>query len=49
MMVLLNLLRQNISVKLHSIQMLKQFFLQLGEAGAVRSFDILNLDIINGG
>ena len=29
--------------------MLKQFPLQLGEAGAASSFDILNLDIINGG
>ena len=29
------------------ILMLKQFPLHLGEAGAARSFDILNLDINN--
>ena len=29
--------------------MLKQFALQCGEAGAAASFDILNLEIINGG
>ena len=32
-MVLFNLLQQNISVKLDIIQILKQFSLQLGEAG----------------
>ena len=34
MMVRFNLLQQNISVELHMIEMLKQFSLQLGEAGA---------------
>ena len=29
--------------------MLKQFPLPLGEAGAASSFDVLNLDIMNGG
>ena len=29
--------------------MLKQFLLPLGEAGVASWFDILNLDIINGG
>ena len=33
-MALFNLLQQNISVKLDIIQILKQFSLQLGEAGA---------------
>ena len=31
------------------IQMLKQFPLQLGEAGAASWFDVLNLDITYGG
>ena len=45
-MVLSYRLQQIVSVELHKIQMLKQFLLQLGEASC---FDILNLDIINGG
>ena len=46
-MVLFNLCQKNTNVKLHIILMLKQFSLHLGEAGAARSFDILDLAIIN--
>ena len=45
-------LQQNVSVELHIIQIcriLKQFPLQLGEAGAASKLDILDLDIIKGG
>ena len=48
-MVLSYLLQQNISVELHMIEMLKQFPLQLSEGDAANIFDVLKLDIINGG
>ena len=49
-MVLSYRLQQNASVELHMIEMLKQFSLQLGEAVVAASwFDVLNLDIIDGG
>ena len=48
-MVLSYFLQQNVSVELYMIQMLKQFPLQLGEAGAASWFDVLILDIINEG
>ena len=38
-----------ITVEIHMILMLKQFPLQLVGAGAASCFDMLNLDIINGG
>ena len=46
-MVFYDLLQQNVSEELHMIEMLKQFCLELGEAGAANWFDIRNLDVIN--
>ena len=47
MMVLFGLLQQNNAVDTHL--MLKEFTLQLNEAGTSNWFDILNLNIINRG
>ena len=47
-MALLYFLQQNIGIELLIIEMLTPFLLELGEAHAAISIDILNLNITNG-